>query len=342
MKFHPGMWPLRQQHNKKRQQHKKKKTMLPLPFHPNQSSRAVLSIALIFVFSCSFCFFSMVILPHSKNIGTAPLEQPKQRKEQLLWAPPQVLSASGLSWELPSQVNPQGCPSTVSGCPKSPWSWTTGTWQQEKPSWAWKRRKGCCSTGAIPSWMLPSASWVCITMSCRAGSGAGAARSGRDGIQQLWQTSLRRGDPFICPGEGHTGSGNSRWSLCALDIRTESLEWMFDLCWVSAFTLSVISQQNSLFGVCAAPSLILVLILASSQQGRSFIQERGVTPMGLHKHLWTDPFDWPVKIRPVDWTVRVKAHQIAARKCMIIIHELQGIWMFSFSRTGTPVLEFVV
>lgn len=31
--------------------------MLPLPFHPNESSRAVLSIALIFVFSSGFCFF---------------------------------------------------------------------------------------------------------------------------------------------------------------------------------------------------------------------------------------------------------------------------------------------
>lgn len=179
----------------------------------------------------------MVILPHSKNIGTTPLGQPKQRKEQRK-APPQVLPPSGLSSGLPSQVNPQGCPSTASGCPKSTWRWT---WQRRNPP-------GPDSTGMLQHWSNPildaAFSLLCehqhLWMSCRAGSGAWAARSGRDGIQQLWQTPLRRGDPFICPGRGTQDLGiqGEAWTGAAC------VPWISGQSPWSGYLISVESQPS--------------------------------------------------------------------------------------------------
>lgn len=73
-----------------------KKRMLPLPFHPNQSSTTLLSFAFIFVSSSSFCFSPWLCSHTPETLG------------QLLWSsqtkagaaalgPTWVLSASGLS-----------------------------------------------------------------------------------------------------------------------------------------------------------------------------------------------------------------------------------------------------
>lgn len=70
MKFHSGMLPFRKQCNKKEN--------VPFPFHPNQSRRAVLSIALIFVFNSSFYFPSGLYYHTPKALGGIHLEQSKQ------------------------------------------------------------------------------------------------------------------------------------------------------------------------------------------------------------------------------------------------------------------------
>lgn len=79
MQFHPGMLPFRKQCNKKEN--------VPFPFHPNQSRRAVLSIALIFVFNSSLYFSSWLYYHTPKTLGGIHLEQSKQIYSLLFWAP---------------------------------------------------------------------------------------------------------------------------------------------------------------------------------------------------------------------------------------------------------------
>lgn len=75
-----GMLPFRKQCDKKEN--------VPFPFHPNQSRRAVLSIALIFVFNSSLYFSSQFYYRTPKTSGGIHLEQSKQIYILLVWAPP--------------------------------------------------------------------------------------------------------------------------------------------------------------------------------------------------------------------------------------------------------------
>lgn len=109
MKFHSGMLPFRKQCNKKE--------YVPFPFHPNQSRRAVLSIALIFVFNSSFYFSSWLYYHTSKTLGELTWSSQNKHTSLLYWAPLHCFlfaqhrhTASKLSCRLPlHRLNTKPC-----------------------------------------------------------------------------------------------------------------------------------------------------------------------------------------------------------------------------------------
>lgn len=109
MKFHSGMLPFRKQCNKKEN--------VPFPFHPNQSRRAVLSIALVFVFISSFYFSSWLYYHTPKTLGELTWSSQNKYTSLLYWAPPHCFlfaqhrhTASKLSYRLPlHRLNTKSC-----------------------------------------------------------------------------------------------------------------------------------------------------------------------------------------------------------------------------------------
>lgn len=296
------------------------KRMLPLAFHPNQSSRAVLSIALIFVLSSSFCFSPWLYCHTPETSGQFPWSS--LNKERSCCSGPHLGSLLLLDWvegsltQAPSPGTSQHC---LWGCPKSTWKQenrhlTAGQALLSLPGAdsvlsSRDERKECWSTGSNP--ILGAASDLLLVHWTLLGElqgwlwghpgewGVRFSSSGRHPCGEVIPVSLPwKIETWDVGIQGEAWSGAAHVPSIS---GQESLQCMFDTCWVSPFTLSVISLfsgavKQFIWPLCCP---ILVLIVANplhSHKGRSFHtgvgQERGVTQTGLHKHLTGVTFDW--------------------------------------------------